>query len=126
MEKNTDRFGDDITNEQAREFINSVTSDIVYSVYSGRPGCMCGCLGKYRYNPKHRFEAGLERGYKIDDEECSSRSISIILNKLKRNPHSALQYGYIIHFHDEHRQYAAYIKRIHALRIPSEKEPLDV
>ena len=27
--------------------IQKVTTDIVTSVYSGRPGCGCGCRGKY-------------------------------------------------------------------------------
>lgn len=44
----------------------------VKRVYSGKPGCMCGCNGKYA----------------TPDE--SSRSVAIIAGKLARNP--ATQY----------------------------------
>lgn len=112
MMKNTDKQGKEITVEQAQAFIASVTPDMVLSVYSGRAGCMCGCLGNHRYNPLYRAEASKDRGYEVDADECSSRSISLTLNKLKKFANVELQDGYIIHFRDEDRgrQYAAYVR----------------
>jgi hypothetical protein len=37
--------------------INMVTTKDILRVYSGRPGCGCGCRGSYRYNPEHAKEA---------------------------------------------------------------------
>lgn len=114
MMKDTDKQGNLVSREQAQAFISSITPDMVLSVYSGRPGCMCGCLGNHRYNPAFKDEAGKDRGYAVDDEDCSTRSISITLNKLKRLG-AELQDGYIIHFRDERHQYAAYVRQVHAL-----------
>lgn len=111
---NTDKQGNKVSDEQAQAFIASITPDMVLSVYSGRPGCMCGCLGNHRYNPLFREEAGKDRGYEVDTDECSSRSISITLNKLKKLG-AELQDGHIIHFRDERHQYAAYVRQVHAL-----------
>jgi len=65
-----------------------LTKDDVLRSYSGRPGCMCGCLGHYKYNPYLLAEAqadakadghgGLEPG------DFSSRSVSIVLGKLQK------------------------------------------
>ena len=56
----------------------------VRSVYSGRPGCCCGCNGDHRYATAHRQEAGNWRGYAIREDETSDRSVSIIVNKINR------------------------------------------
>jgi len=37
----------------------------VVRTYSGKPGCMCGCQGKYNENPKS-FKAALTRMLKTD------------------------------------------------------------
>lgn len=37
----------------------------VIRTYSGKPGCMCGCQGKYNENPKS-FKAALTRMLKTD------------------------------------------------------------
>ena len=39
----------------------ALTPDRVERVYSGRPGCMCGCRGSYRYSRRHA-PADAERG----------------------------------------------------------------
>ena len=31
----------------------TIDPDYVASIYSGRPGCMCGCKGNHRDNPLH-------------------------------------------------------------------------
>jgi hypothetical protein len=52
----------------------------IEKVYSGRYGCMCGCLGKYSYNEGVRREdwQGL----------VSTRSIKIIAGKVLNDPHA--------------------------------------
>jgi hypothetical protein len=51
-----------------------------YKVYSGRKGCMCGCLGKYSYTAKGAVEHS--PGYQPNVNE---RSVKIITGKLLRN-----------------------------------------
>ena len=49
----------------------------VKTVYSGKPGCMCGCRGKYSY------AQGCEEGY---DDQVNERSVKILFNKVMNNP----------------------------------------
>ena len=49
----------------------------VQKVYTGKPGCMCGCRGKYSY------AAGCEEGY---DDQVNERSVKILFNKVMNNP----------------------------------------
>ena len=49
----------------------------VQKVYSGKPGCMCGCRGKYSY------AHGCEEGY---DDQVNERSVKILFNKVMNNP----------------------------------------
>lgn len=58
----------------------------IVSVYSGKCGCMCGCNGKYSYNPAHQEYAGKERGYAVSGEDCSERSVKIIAGKVLNHP----------------------------------------
>lgn len=60
------------------------TIDNVISVYSGAKGCMCGCLGNHRYNPAFVEEAAKRRGYSVDEDEVSARSIKTVITKLKK------------------------------------------
>lgn len=58
------------------------TSKIV-KVYSGKMGCMCGCLGKYSYTA---MGAELrEDGYDVYDQ-VSERSVKIIAKKVLTDP----------------------------------------
>lgn len=59
------------------------TVNNVISVYSGAHGCMCGCIGNHRYNPTFIKEAA-NRGYGIDGDEVSERSVKTIITKLKK------------------------------------------
>ena len=56
-----------------------IAKDQIISVYSGRPGCCCGCLGKHSYpsSPIARQVASKKRGYPIDDDEISDRTESL-------------------------------------------------
>lgn len=54
----------------------------VARVYSGKPGCMCGCLGKYTTQAAHREWAGKNRGYAISDSEVNDRTVRLLVNKM--------------------------------------------
>ena len=55
----------------------------IQSVYSGRPGCSCGCLGKYTYASAHRDEGSVERGRMVLDEEVSDKTVRRIVKILQ-------------------------------------------
>ena len=75
--------------------IAEITPARVERVYSGRQGCMCGCLGTYSANP---------------------RQVTRVLNLLKKDPRTVVQSGYILHIDDKligdrERNYVIYLKR---------------
>lgn len=54
----------------------------VVRVYSGKPGCMCGCNGKYFYPSTVDQEAATKvRGYSVDDE-ISDSQVTRVVNKI--------------------------------------------
>jgi hypothetical protein len=57
----------------------------VEKVYSGKPGCMCGCRGKYSY------AQGCEEGY---DDQVNERSVKLIFNKVMNHPDRIVEPGY--------------------------------
>lgn len=70
------------------KLVKDLTTDDVMSVYSGKDGkCMCGCSGKYSYNPKYREIASEDRGYEVTEDECNLRTVSLVLNKVKNAGH---------------------------------------
>jgi hypothetical protein len=56
----------------------------IMSVYSGRPGCCCGCRGKHTYASKYATKASKDRGYKVNEDEISDRSVKIIVGKMNK------------------------------------------
>lgn len=58
------------------------TLDNVRLAYSGKPGCMCGCNGNYRVNPKFVEEATANRGYGYDEEEVNAKSVKMFIKRL--------------------------------------------
>jgi hypothetical protein len=112
METNTKADGTTMTDDEARAFIASLTFEDVRSVYSGKQGCMCGCRGKHRYNPKHLVEASEDRGYDISKEEINLLQVKKVLNFLKADPRTCVQDGYILYIpkHQEPiRNYCVYL-----------------
>jgi hypothetical protein len=65
------------------EFLITNKKNVV-SVYSGRPGCMCGCRGKHSYSKKHRKYSSKERGYNITVEEISDVTVTRMINKFEK------------------------------------------
>ena len=81
----------------------------VTRVYNGRPGCMCGCNGKYSTNPAYREHVGKERGYPVSDEEVSLRSVKIIAKKVLTNPNAKWEANYVV-LEDPSAGYAGNVK----------------
>lgn len=59
----------------------------VKSVYSGTNGkCCCGCSGKHTYASAHVMEVGAKRGYAVQDDQISDRTVNLICNKVEKLP----------------------------------------
>lgn len=78
----------------------------IASVYSGRPGCMCGCRGKYHYATQYLAAERKKQG-DIDPKEVSDRSVKIIVGKLNKDPNTKIEDG-IASIHTESRTLVAY------------------
>jgi len=81
----------------------------IVSVYSGKPGCACGCKGRHYYSTQHRVAEGAARGYPVSDAEVSDVMVTRIIKKLVKHrafveegsSHFALEVGgrlYIAYF----------------------------
>lgn len=75
----------------------------IAKVYSGKIGCMCGCLGKYSYNE------GVDR--EDWQGEVNTRSVKIIAGKVMSSPNVKLD-GNIAYVEDRvnNRIRAVYFK----------------
>ena len=73
----------------------------VEKVYSGKIGCMCGCLGKYSYNAgaKHEDWQGKE----------NVRSVKIMFNKVMKDPNKIVE-GNVVYVEENNRIRAIYFK----------------
>jgi hypothetical protein len=81
-----------------------INVDSIVKVYSGRKGqCMCGCAGKYSYNPGEDRESW---------QEVNVRSVKIIAGKVLNNPQvkwdANKEYAYV---EDGARTRVVYFKR---------------
>lgn len=63
-----------------------LTVENVSLVYSGKPGCACGCLGKYYYPTTADLKAaGAERGYEIDRDEVSDAMVKKVVRLINES-----------------------------------------
>lgn len=112
MDKHTDSQGNELHPDYARIRIAILTPADVRAVYSGRPGCMCGCKGKYSVNPIHRAEADKDRGYACPVGKRSMVMVEKVLRILQADPRTMLQDGYILYRprgQDDERNYCVYL-----------------
>ncbi len=93
------------------ENIQSITPDKVLKVYSGRPGCACGCRGKYSYNPDRQQEGGEDRGYEVSDDELNARQVTRVLRLLQAEPSTEVIDDSILHATIGKRVYAVYLSK---------------
>jgi len=73
---------------EKRAHAKRIDVNAVGRVYSGRPGCMCGCKGTYKVAPRYLDWANKDRGYPYTDEDgdISMRSVTRIVNKMNQYP----------------------------------------
>ena len=97
-----------------KETLQKITTDDVLKVYSGKLGCMCGCLGRYYVTAERREEAGKKRGYTYEDRDVSRKMVNKVLRLLQADERTAIQDGYIVHIprermKDNERSYVVYL-----------------
>ena len=93
--------------ERAQDLAGLSARD-VQSVYSGRPGCMCGCRGKYRYSSEHREVASKRRGYAVDNDEVNDQQVRKVLALVQANWAQAEDFGDGFFLELAGRYYAVY------------------
>jgi hypothetical protein len=113
MDKNTDKNGVVIAQSYVEWFVKNLLSRDVREVYSGKPGCMCGCRGKYSTNPAHKAEADAERGYEQEVGKQSMRMVNNVLHRMQLDVTNVrIQDGSILYFADapeRERNYVVYL-----------------
>ncbi len=72
----------------------------VSSVYSGKPGCCCGCNGNHRFNSTMVEAESKRRGYAVDAEDVNDKQIRKIVKLLLTN-------WPLVEVNDEYREYAS-------------------
>jgi hypothetical protein len=72
------------TNTERAMTLEDLTLDMIVSAYSGRKGCACGCMGKWRYTSAHLAEGAQARGYPIDPDEVSNRGVAGYLSNARK------------------------------------------
>lgn len=85
----------------------------VSSVYSGRPGCCCGCRGKHTYASTHRKWASENRGYKVLDNEVNDHTVKAIVSKIESAAGNGFEVhvsGGLVSVDTDTRTYIAYFK----------------
>lgn len=88
---------------------SSFTAADLLSVYSGKPGCCCGCNGKHSYASAHQALAGEHRGYEVSDDEVSDKAVTRVFNKLVANASElVVEYPSNVSFTTKTRIYIAY------------------
>ena len=69
-----------------KEQLLGLTKDNPVKAYSGKVGCMCGCLGTYYYSSANDLTiASKNRGYEVTIDEVNDKLVSRVLNTLKLN-----------------------------------------
>lgn len=67
----------------AAQAVLALTADQIGKVYSGKPGCGCGCKGKYWVHPAHATAESAARGYPYEGSEISLRQVERVLALVK-------------------------------------------
>ena len=67
--------------------LEDLTLDMIVSAYSGRPGCACGCRGKWRYTSAHQAL------HAAHPSEVSNRGVAGYLSNARKAPASIVEYS---------------------------------
>jgi hypothetical protein len=81
----------------------------VVSVYSGRPGCMCGCRGKHTTAERHREKYTEERPKSAESTDFSDRTVDRIVANMNKRIHELMsgeRENYVIEHGEYHGQRA--------------------
>lgn len=88
-----------------------IDAEKVISVYSGRPGCACGCRGKHTYATRVAEEMSKRRGYPVN---TSDNTVYLIVGKMNALLAEGLgrtdEDGHFVSVETETRLYIAYYK----------------
>jgi hypothetical protein len=68
--------------------MESIDLNKVMRVYSGKPGCMCGCNGTYRYMSDCIEMGGKDRGYPVDLEEVNETQVRKVVKIISEQLHA--------------------------------------
>ncbi len=60
-----------------------ISIDKILRAYKGKPGCMCGCLGRYYTTTLNQKLAGERRGYEVPRKECKDEKVIEIRTAMK-------------------------------------------
>ena len=74
-------------------------SDIV-RVYRGRPGCMCGCKGKYSFAKAYAHLSKSMTGYDADPEDVSDRKVKNVYKFFLENRKDFTLFGAGAYFYE--------------------------
>jgi hypothetical protein len=77
----------------------------VMRVYSGRPGCACGCRGKYY---SRTMEIELLKGYTTDDDAERVRLFPMMLKRIYKKFQGAILRGEAFSYEGSENEYVAY------------------
>lgn len=84
----------------------------VQSVYSGKPGCCCGCRGKHTYREDLVDQGQQLRGYSLSKSECNNRIVQRHINTINRaleeDPERVDITDDFVAYYTETRTYIAY------------------
>lgn len=70
---------------QAKTIVESLTVADILKVYSGKPGCACGCNGTYNITAESRKEADKDRGYAYSDEDVNPKQVKRVLKQVQKH-----------------------------------------
>lgn len=74
--------------------MNAIQLQDVLCVYVGKPGCACGCRGKYFYTKQNQELGTKDRGYEVGNDEVNDQKIQRILKKIQKvNPAELEDFG---------------------------------
>jgi hypothetical protein len=67
-----------MTTDESTKLQNLTLADVL-KAYSGKPGCLCGCNGRYYVTAASRAIASANRGYAYNDKDVSEAQVLRIL-----------------------------------------------
>ncbi|MBI4029106.1 MAG: hypothetical protein HY376_01965 [Candidatus Blackburnbacteria bacterium] len=90
---------------------NTIESDQVMSVYSGKNGrCCCGCSGKHYYASTAIEVGSKHRGYPVEPSEVSDRMVRKVVGLINAtNPSQVEDLGTCLSIVRGERLYIAYL-----------------